>query len=146
MTHITMARDLLALLCVAQGLATVVIDLSRTHASNPLWLGHARFHVVWQTTTVAFLAMFEVGLVFAPGPFRSQQFYFAAALAAMPMLGFWVALVTRAAYGGALSDPNGIPPLFLKFPSGVRRVDMNVAAEVLGIILLIFAVALYRVL
>lgn len=88
MTHITAARGLLALLCAVQGLATIVIDLSRTHASNPLWVGHARFHVVWQTTTVALMAMFEVMLIFVPGPFRDQQFYIAATLAGLPMLAF----------------------------------------------------------
>ena len=48
MTHQTVARVLLAALCGLQGLATPAIDLNRTHATNFLWPGHARFHIVWQ--------------------------------------------------------------------------------------------------
>lgn len=51
--------------------------------------------------------------------------------------------MTRATYGGTLSDPNGIPLLFLKFRGAARRIDLNVAAEVLGVVALIFAIALY---
>ena len=75
------ARLLLALFCVVQGLATVILDLNRTHAAHPRWLGHARFHVVWQTVTIAVLAIVEAGLLWYPGPFASERFYLVALLA-----------------------------------------------------------------
>ena len=88
MSNQTIARDLLAVLCCLQGLVTLAIDLNRAHATNTAWPGHARFHLVWQVATTAGLALLEVILVLAPGPFRAQCFYLAAVLAGIPMLSF----------------------------------------------------------
>src|SRR3954465_47010 len=104
------ARLLLALFCAVQGLATIVLDLNRTHAAHPQWLGHARFHVVWQTATVAILTIPEGVILSFRGPLESERFYLVALLACVPMIGFFAALVTRYLYGGTLSDPNGISP------------------------------------
>ena len=138
------ARVLLALFCMLQGLATVVLDLNRTHAAHPQWLGHARFHVVWQTITVAVLAIFEVGVLWFPGPLVSERFYLMAALACAPMIGFFAALVTRNLYGGTLSDPGGIPPVRLMLRGHEMRIDMNLVAEVAGVITVGGIVVLYR--
>ena len=78
-----------------QGLAPLPIDLNRTHATNPIWPGHARFHVVWQTFTAALLAVPEVGLIWWPGPAARGRFYLAAGLAATSMIGFGLALLFR---------------------------------------------------
>lgn len=139
----TIARVVLAVFCIVQGLATIILDLNRTHAAHPRWLGHARFHVVWQTGTVAVLAIFEVGLLWFPGPFVSERFYMAALLACAPMVGFFAALVTRRLYGGTLSDPDGIPPLRWTFRGRELKVDMNLVAEVAGVITVACIVGLY---
>jgi hypothetical protein len=39
----TEANLALSCLCLIQAITTVVIDLNRTHATNPLWTGHAAF-------------------------------------------------------------------------------------------------------
>jgi hypothetical protein len=77
---------LLAFLCFIQAFATLAIDLGKTHASNPAWTGHARFHVVWQSLTVSFFAILDIALVLAPGPFEKPRFFLGAVLAAVPML------------------------------------------------------------
>lgn len=144
MTHQSIARFLLAALCLLQGSATLAIDLGKTHASNPAWTGHARFHVVWQSTTVSLLAILEIVLVSAPGPFEEPRFHLGAVLAALPMLGFFIALINRSLYGGALTDENGTPPLALKIIGATRRVDLNLATEIVGMLGLTAIVALYR--
>lgn len=138
------ARTLLAAFCAIQALATVAMDLNRTHAAHPQWLGHARFHVVWQTGTVAALAILELALLGMRGPLESERFYLAALLASLPMVGFFAALLTRRLYGGTLFDPGGIPPA--RFTLRGRRIllDMNLVAEVAGIIALATIVGLYR--
>ena len=144
MTNQAIARDLLAALCLLQGLATVAIDLNRTHATNPDWPGHARFHVVWQTAAFAWLAVLEAALVLASGPFPEQRFYLAAILAVIPMLGFFTALVSRSLFKGTLSDPNGMPPLRISLRGSSHRIDLNLVAEIGGVLTLTAIVALYR--
>ncbi len=144
MTHLAVARVSLALLCGLQGLATLAIDLNRTHATNPLWPGHARFHVVWQTANTALLALLELALILSPGPFPEQRFYLTATLASVPMLGFFAALTGRATYRATLSDPNGIPPAKLRVLRRFLLVDLNLAAVLGGILALLAIVFIYR--
>ena len=39
---------------IAFGLAfmPLLVDFNESHATNPLWTGHARFHLVWQVTAL----------------------------------------------------------------------------------------------
>jgi hypothetical protein len=48
MDRLLVARVLLTLATLGYGLLTVTADFNKTHATNSLWTGHARFHVVWQ--------------------------------------------------------------------------------------------------
>ena len=132
------------MLCGAQGLGTLAIDLNRTHATNPLWPRHARFHLVWQTVSYAMLAALEVAMIVVPGAYREQRFYLAAMLASIPMLSFFGAWVARSLYGGALHDPNGIPPLRAVVFGAERQIDMNFAVEVVALSMLAGIVVLYR--
>ena len=143
MTHEVMARALLAALCSAQGIATLAIDLNRTHATNPLWLRHARFHLVWQAASYALLAAVEVVLVLAPGPLVEQRFDPAATLAGIPMLGCFAAFFFRKMYGGALFDPNGIHPVQITLAQRVISLDLNLAAEIGGALMLTAVVILF---
>ncbi len=143
MTHAAIARLLLAFLCGAQGAGTLAIDLNRTHVTNPLWPRHARFHLVWQAISYALLSVLEIALILAPGPFREQRFYLGAILASMPMLSFLVAFLLRRLYGGALSDPSGIPPVTVVALSSELRIDLSLAAEVVALLLLLTILALF---
>jgi len=142
-THPAIAQYLLALLCGIQGLATLAIDLRRTHATNPEWTRHARYHVVWQAIGTALGSFPAMALVLSPGPLQADRFYLAALLAGLPMLGFLGALAGRRLYGGALSDPNGIPPVRIAAFGSVLHIDLNLVAEVLALSLLVGTVALF---
>lgn len=144
MDHQSVARALLAFFCTVQGIATAVIDLGRTHATHPLWLGHARFHVVWQTANVAALSALEVALVLMRGPWMTERFYLAAILAGVPIFGFFAALITRRLYGGTLSDPQGMPPWSVHLHGKQLRIDLNVVAEIMGVAALAVIVAIFR--
>jgi hypothetical protein len=138
------ARMLLGTFCIVQGLATIVLDMNRTHAAHPQWLGHARFHVVWQTGTTAALSILEVALLWFPGELEAERFYLVALLACMPMIGFFVALVMRHLYGGTLSDPGGISPVRFTLLDRQIQLDMNLVAEVAGMISLTIIIWLYH--
>jgi hypothetical protein len=126
--HRSTACVLLTGLCGIQGLATLAIDLHRSHATNPRWPGHARFHVVWQSMNVALLSAIEIGLIWWRGPRATQRFYLAVILASVSCCGFLLALFGRRLYGGTLSDPDGIPPARIAIAGRTRSVDLNLAA------------------
>ena len=139
----TAAKVLLTILVLIQGAATVLIDFNRTHATNPSWAGHARFHLVWQTCSLAILSLIETGLVWSDVN-GNGHFYLAAALAAVSLVGFLCAQLGRTIYGGTLSDPNGIPPLRVHVGTRIVDIDGNAAAVYCAIPVLIFIVALFH--
>jgi hypothetical protein len=69
-----------------------------------------------------------VGLIWLRRPASEYNFYLAAILTCIPLIGFLTAFVSRKMYGGALSDPNGIPPLRLSIRGLVLYLDMNLVA------------------
>jgi hypothetical protein len=144
LNHLLLARVALSSLCTIQAIATVGIDFNRTHATNPLWIGHARFHLVWQGSTVVFLSALELVLVWSSGPDATLGFYLAALLAALSPMGFLTAFVSRKLFGGTLSDPNGIPAARLHLFGAVRSIDMNLAAVLGALVSLSAILAVYR--
>jgi hypothetical protein len=143
-THSTIARALLALLCGLQGAGTLAVDLNRTHATNPSWPQHARFHLVWQAISYALLSMIETALILIRGPFQNQRFYLAAALAAIPMLSFFTASISRSIYGGALLNADGIAPVRISIFNITLQIDLNLTAEIVALLFLVAIVALFR--
>jgi hypothetical protein len=143
LSHLVVARISLSFLCAVQGLATLAIDFNQTHATNPAWTSHARFHVVWQSVSVALLSVLELVLIWLHGPYQKDGFYLALLLTAVSPLGFMIAFVSRRIFGGALSDPNGIPPLRLTLFGVVLCIDLNLAAVVAALASLGAILAIY---
>jgi hypothetical protein len=142
--HRWIARVLLSLLCGIQGIATPVIDLNRTHATNPAWVRHARFHVVWQTLTMVLLAVVEVAVIWGGWMDAERGFYLAAMLAALSPAAFLLSFAVRGWFGGALSDVNGIQPLRVVIGGRALLIDMNLVAVIAAVISLAAFVAIYR--
>ncbi len=134
----------LTLLSVVQAIATVAIDFNRTHATNPLWPGHARFHLVWQSSTVVLLSMAGLVLIWYQSPYEAQRFYLAALLAALSPLGFLTAFISRRLFAGTLSDPNGIRPVRLWLLGSLRTIDVNLAAVTGALLSLLALIAIFN--
>jgi hypothetical protein len=142
--HRFVARLLLSLLCGIQGISTLLIDLNRTHATNPAWARHARFHLVWQTLTMALLAVVEVALIWGGWMDPERGFYLALTLAALSPMAFLLSYTGRGWFGGALSDPNGIQPLRVVLARRTLLVDLNLVAVIAAVLYLAAMVVLYR--
>jgi hypothetical protein len=138
-----LARMVVTAVAGGQGIVPLSIDLNKTHATNPLWPGHARFHVVWQTFSLTIASAIEVGLIWWPSPQSRSLFYLASLLTSVPMCGFLFALFTRRAYQGTLHDPNGIQPMRIRIAGKLREIDMNAVLVILGAAVLICAVAIF---
>lgn len=87
-----------------------IADLNATHVANPDWPAHARLHTVWLICTNSVIALLALGLLWGrPQQLTRTRVLLAVALLGSVLLGFFVAAATQSAYGGALTDPNGIP-------------------------------------
>jgi hypothetical protein len=120
------ARILLTLAVLGYALAMVKADFNKTHAANPKWTPHARFHVVWQVLSYVGVGLVAAYLIWIDGPNRLERLYLAAALSAAIYGGFFAAVFTRPIFGGALHDDNGYG--LFKAPIGPQhwRWDANV--------------------
>lgn len=143
MTAANVARWIVSAVAAGQGIAPLFIDLNRTHSTNPLWAGHARFHLVQQVFTLLPAAAVEVALAWWPGAAMRERFYLAALLTAMPLGGFLIATVTRKLYGGTLHDANGIQPARVHLGSREIVFDLNVPIVITAAVLLIAAVMVF---
>jgi len=131
---------MLSVLASMQGAASCAVDLNRTHATNPLWPGHARFHVVWQSCTFMLGAAIELALIWWAGPGMRSRFYLVAILTAIPLVGFVLAAIFRPLYRGTLRDANGVPPLRVRILSRVFELEGNAVAVGAGFVVLVTAV------
>ena len=144
MNHHLVARVALSVFFLFQASATIAIDCNRTHATNPSWTGHARFHLVWQTITVVLLSALGFVLIWRTGPYECQQFYLSTVLAALSPLAFLTASLTRHVFGGTLSDPNGISPVHVKLAGSVRDIDLNLVSVLAAIAWLLMMIWIFH--
>ena len=135
-----LARMMVSAVAAGQGVTPLFIDLSRTHATNPLWPGHARFHVVDETVVMTSMATVEIALLWWGAPDSRFIFYLVALLTALPICGFLIAAITRKLYGGTLRDPNGVKALHLHIGDHTREIDVNLVLVIAGALVLLASV------
>jgi hypothetical protein len=122
----TIARILLTLTALGYSAITIIADLNKTHASNPLWTPHARFHLVWQVLSYSGIGLISLYLIWASGPLPIERLYLVAALAVAIYGGFFGAVFSRPAYGGGLYDNNGYPSFPAPIGPKTWLLDVNV--------------------
>lgn len=103
------ARVLLTLATLGYGFLPVLADFNRTHATNPRWTPHARFHVVWQVSSYCGIGLIALVLTWTAG--SPAKLWLAVALAAVVYAGFFVTAFAMPRFGGTLADENGVRPL-----------------------------------
>ena len=134
------ARVLLTLVTLGYSVVPVLADFNKTHATNPHWTAHARFHVVWQVSSYCGIGLIALVLIWTAGPVT--KLWLAVALAAAMYGGFFATAFTMPRFGGRLADENGVPPLGTVSIGGRAIVlDANMTAfSVLSAILVLAAV------
>ena len=94
--HLLLARILFTLMTAGYAVATVIADFNATHATNPKWTPHARFHVVWQITSYVGFGLLSLVLIWWPGPLAVERLYLAAIMGAIVYAAFFVAVTMLA--------------------------------------------------
>ncbi len=118
-------KILLTLLTLAYSVIPTKYDLSDTHATNPSWTPHARWHVVWQVASYDFIALIALYLIWSAGD-NTAQLWIPMLLACACFGGFWTAFLTKKIYGGAAQDKvNGVPKYHFKFLGKEVATDAN---------------------
>lgn len=120
------ARILLTVATAGYAFATVLADFNKTHATNPKWTPHARFHVVWQITSYAGLGLLALALIWWPGPLAAERLYLVALMAGIVYAAFFAAVFAMPVYGGAAYDDNGYAPFAAPVRLIAPRWDVNI--------------------
>lgn len=121
------AQILLTIATLGYSAIPTLVDLGPTHATNPSWTGHARYHVVWQVVSLVLMALLGLFLTWtATGP--GIRLWIPAALCVAAYGGFWAALLTRSKYRGVMQDEvNGVPEVGFKVFGWKASIDANVS-------------------
>lgn len=117
------AEILITVVAVMTGIGPMRADFNRTHATNPLWPPHARFHVVWQVLAQTGVSLFI--LYFLWGATFEGHVLIAALMNFNWGLTFYLTLFNMKRFEGSLSDVNGIKPFAFKIGGQIRKVDTN---------------------
>ena len=114
---------LITLVALATGLAPMRADFNATHATNPLWTPHARFHVVWQVLCQFGVSLFILYLVWIAD--FAGHVLTAAVLNFNWAITFFVTLFNMKRFEGSLKDVNGIAPFRFNIGGKAYLVDTN---------------------
>jgi len=120
------SKILLTLICIGFGTITPLIDFNESHATNPLWTGHARFHLVWQVNAMILTAILSLFLLWAYDSFFNLVLVII--LNYLWIFSFFITSVSIKLYDGEFNDINGVPPVILNFLGKQIEIDRNVQA------------------
>jgi undecaprenyl pyrophosphate phosphatase UppP len=126
----------LTLSAVIYGFIPPFVDFNKTHATNPLWTGHARFHLVWQVIITFLIAVMSIYLLWFSNIEQALAFNLSFTLGLLILGGFFLNIFSRHLYQGTLRDPNGVPLI-------MGKIEANVLGFTIAIILLLLGYFIY---
>jgi hypothetical protein len=135
-----LARILLTLTVLGYSLGTIRADFNKTHATNPAWTPHARFHVVWQILSYSGVGLIALYLIWL-GSGGIESLWLATALSFVVYAAFFSAVFSRPVYQGSLFDANGYPSFRPPIGPEHWRWDVNVTVFAILSTILFAAVA-----
>jgi hypothetical protein len=134
--RILLARVLFTLATAGWAALTVFADFNKTHATNPKWTPHARFHVVWQISSYVGFGLLALALIWWPGLLAVERLYLVALMSAIVYAAFFAALIAMPVYGGAAYDDNGYQPFNAPIPIIANKWDANITAFTIQLVIL----------
>ena len=140
---IFISKVLLTLTCVGFGTLTPLIDFNESHATNPLWTGHARFHLVWQVNAMIITAVLSIALLWFFYSFSNHLIVIL--LNYLWIFSFYATVSGLKFFDGELNDINGVPPVFIKILGRKYEIDRNIQAITGSLFVVSFATALFLV-
>ncbi|MEQ9197283.1 MAG: hypothetical protein RIE84_11055 [Parvibaculum sp.] len=124
-------RLLFTVVAIMIAVGPIFADFNKTHATNPLWTPHARFHVVWQVLSQSGVSLVILWLLWTEAADYTTHIWVAAILNYVWLASFYATLASMPLYGGALKDVNGIKPFRFNIFGRIYLVDTNLFGSVI---------------
>lgn len=118
-------RLLFTLIAIAISVGPMFADFNKTHATNPLWTPHARFHVVWQVLSQTGVSLIILYLLWNDSADYSTHITLAAVLNYVWGASFYATLSSMRIFDGSLKDVNGIKHFRFNILGKIYLVDTN---------------------
>ena len=138
---IFISKVLLTLICIGFGTLTPLIDFNESHATNPLWTGHARFHLVWQVNAMIITALLAISLLWFF--YSITNHLIVILLIYLWIFSFYATVFGLKLFDGELNDINGVPPVFIKILGREYEIDRNIQAITGSLFVSLYASALF---
>ena len=133
-------RIVMTITCIVLAIGPAIADFNKTHATNPLWPPHARFHVVWQVITNSALCLMMLYILWTP---LVEQYNLQLVLVVMVqgaiLAPLYITMASMGLFDGALKDVNGIKPFEFNIGGKVYLLDTNVVGFTTISVVLIIA-------
>ena len=129
MTFQIIGKIIITIATLIYGVAPIFYDLNKTHATNPLWVGHARFHVVWQVMITFLISLFALYFLWLREN-NIENTVITFLLGTSVFGSFFINVLCMKFYDGKLADENGV--------TKVRGFNPNLIGFAIAFLLLIF--------
>lgn len=99
-SRLVLSVQLLLTISALEFFGPIARDFNATHAWNPTWVGHARFHLVWLLGFMGLSGVVNLHLIW-----RRRELWLSSAWQCCNLGGFWVAYVLVPVYAGLVVVP-----------------------------------------
>ena len=108
----------------------ILRDTNSSHLLNASWVGHARFHLMWNICLWASMGVYSVYLLWFQKVFSVKDLYLCLIMQGMNAVAFWGSVALAGAYSGDVFDES--------IHVGVMNINENVLVfSVMSTLLLI---------
>lgn len=125
------ARIVMTLGLLQLTVVPLLADLNRSHAANPRWPGHARFHVVAQVLTTSAIGFAGIAALWSPRLSIDAAACLGALAGGCIVGGFFAAAVTARLYGGQVNGEDAAAGIRFAWIDG-NVLNFGLAALVLA--------------